>query len=201
MHAFRALSSSSYEWDTLQGLQRWACSEFSNRPLFGVKDKQTGDFSWITYSEFDKDVTSFSSVLLQRGIVKGDKVAIVSNNRPEWAIAAYACYRLGAVVVPLYEQQSSTDWDFIIGDCGAKMVCASTLSVRDRLKAIPDLISSPLQDGGASVGLPLVCFDDTRCSIMAQCGASTLKRVNSQRVTLFCTSVLSGGGRRASLIG
>jgi long-chain acyl-CoA synthetase len=46
-----------------------------------------------------------ASLVSTAGIQKGDKVAIVSKNRVEWAAVAAACYSLGCPVVPLYENQ------------------------------------------------------------------------------------------------
>ncbi len=48
------------------------------------------------------------------GVGKGDQVAIIANNRVEWAVGAYATYGLGAACVPMYEQQLEKDWEFIV---------------------------------------------------------------------------------------
>ena len=54
------------------------------------------------------------------------KVAIISNNRPEWAVSYYAVNGRGAVLVPLYEAQTEKDWRFIIHNCEAKVLIVAT---------------------------------------------------------------------------
>ena len=55
----------------------------------------------ISSSEFYRNVVGVARMLQQWGISKGDRVAILSENRPEWAIADFACLLIGAVVVPI----------------------------------------------------------------------------------------------------
>ena len=50
-------------------------------------------------------VDRFRGGLASLGVQRGDNVAIIANNRVEWAVAAYACYGLGAAFVPMYEAQ------------------------------------------------------------------------------------------------
>ena len=51
---------------------------------------------------------------------------MIANNRAEWAIAAYATYGRKAAFVPMYESQMPRDWEYILKDCGAKVViCAN----------------------------------------------------------------------------
>ena len=59
---------------------------------------------WISISsaEFYQSVVGVARTLQEWGIRKGDRVAILSENRPEWTIADFACLLLGAVVVPIY---------------------------------------------------------------------------------------------------
>jgi long-subunit acyl-CoA synthetase (AMP-forming) len=50
------------------------------------------------------------------------QVALISNNRIEWAAAFYAANGLGAQLVPMYEAQAEKDWKFIINDSDSKLV-------------------------------------------------------------------------------
>lgn len=59
----------------------------------------------MTYKDFGKRVDQCRAALDGLGIARGDKVGIISNNRQEWAVCAYATYSLGAVFVPMYEEQ------------------------------------------------------------------------------------------------
>jgi long-chain acyl-CoA synthetase len=91
---------------------------------------------WTTYAQFGKQVDDFRGGLASLGIKRGDNVAIVSNNRVEWAVAAYACYGLGAALVPMYEAQLPKEWAFIINDCEAVAMIAATDDILKKVEAI-----------------------------------------------------------------
>ena len=63
-----------------------------------------------------------------------DKVAIISNNRIEWAVIACAAYSLNASFVPMYEAQLSKDWTYILNDSGSCAVFCATQEIYDRLQ-------------------------------------------------------------------
>jgi long-chain acyl-CoA synthetase len=119
------------------------------RPLFGTK--QGGGWGWITYGEFANLVECLRGGLAALGVERGDRVAIVSNNRVPWAVAAYACYGLGAIFVPLYEAQASKDWEFVVRDSGAKILFVANETVLGKAKylldAAPSLARLVLMDG------------------------------------------------------
>jgi long-chain acyl-CoA synthetase len=98
--------------------------QYGSRDLFGTK--KGGGWSWTTYAETGKLVDRFRAGLAALGIQKGDKICIVSNNRVEWAVACYACFGLGAALVPMYEAQLPKEWAFIAADCGAVALIAAT---------------------------------------------------------------------------
>src|SRR5450755_3986916 len=62
---------------------------------------------WVSTSslEFYQSVVGVARALREWGIGKGDRVAILSENRPEWTIADFACLLIGAVDVPIYATQ------------------------------------------------------------------------------------------------
>ncbi|MDQ6886626.1 MAG: long-chain fatty acid--CoA ligase [Gemmatimonadota bacterium] len=60
------------------------------------------------------------------GVKRGDRVAILSENRPEWAIVDYACLSAGITDVPLYPQVPSEQIAYILEDCGAVAIFVST---------------------------------------------------------------------------
>ena len=77
------------KFETLVDIYREVVQSFADRPLFGTK--RNGQWQWITYREFGKLTDSFRSGLAALGLKKGDALAIISNNRVEWAATAYAC--------------------------------------------------------------------------------------------------------------
>jgi long-chain acyl-CoA synthetase len=82
------------------------------------------------WKSYDKDeilqiVDNLSKGLLAKGIQKGDKVALMSGNRPEWNFVDFACNQLGVALVPLYPTLSAQDLSYIVKDAEAKMLFVS----------------------------------------------------------------------------
>lgn len=84
--------------------------------------KENGN--WIKYStqDFIEQANKISLALIELGIGKDDKVAIVSWNRPEWNIVDIGIQQLGAVSVPMYPNITVEDYNYIFKDAGVKLV-------------------------------------------------------------------------------
>lgn len=82
------------------------------------------DGTWKSYSSQDvkKIVDSLSLGLLKKGILRGDTVAIISENRPEWNFIDLALQQIGAISVPMYPTISSEDYAFIFDHAAVKMI-------------------------------------------------------------------------------
>jgi long-chain acyl-CoA synthetase len=128
------------KFETLVDIYTDAIKTFPDNPLFGTK--KDGQWNWMTYLEFGKMTDGFRAGLASLGVGKGDRVAIISNNRFEWAVAAYACYGLGAAFVPMYEAQLPKDWEFIVADCEAKMLIVATDAIVEKTKPLLDSVPS-----------------------------------------------------------
>src|ERR1035438_7871686 len=143
-------------YSTLVELFQQAIQTHGSRELFGTK--KDGRWIWTTYTEFGSMVDRFRGGLASLGVQRGDTVAIVSDNRVEWAVAAYACYGLGASYVPMYEAQHPKEWDFIVRDCQAKVLIVATEAVWAKASALVDTVPSlrhiVVLDGGAPAGGP-----------------------------------------------
>jgi long-chain acyl-CoA synthetase len=112
-----------------------AISQFPSRELFGTK--KNGTWVWTTYAEFASQVNKARGGLAGLGITPGggrDKVAVIADNRVEWAVLEYACFGLGAAMVPMYEAQHEKDWEFIINDCDAKIVVAANKAIVEKVQ-------------------------------------------------------------------
>ncbi len=117
-------------FSSLVDMQEWACTEHASKPLLGTK---RGDrYEWIDYATFAEQVDHCRAALARLGVAAGDKVAVISNNRVEWAVGAYATYGRGANYVPMYEAQQSKDWEYILRDSGAKVLLCSTTEIYER---------------------------------------------------------------------
>jgi len=87
--------------------------------------KKEGVYFPITYKEFSEKVTALGCGLQNLGVEKGDKVAILSENRPEWAIADLATMLIGGVVVPLHTTFNPKAILTILNHCKAKILVVS----------------------------------------------------------------------------
>ncbi|MBN1116121.1 MAG: long-chain fatty acid--CoA ligase [Bacteroidales bacterium] len=106
-------------------LDRYENNFADKTDVFGVK--RNG--KWINYSAKDYiDIShKISYGLLSLGINKGDKIATISSNRPEWNFVDMAILMAGAVHVPLFTSLSSEDYQYILEHCEAKLVFVSDL--------------------------------------------------------------------------
>jgi len=83
-----------------------------------------GKNKWNEYTpqQYKKTANELSCALLAKGIAKGDKVALISTNRPEWTITQMAVTQIGAVLVPIYPTITAEDYKYILNHCEAKLV-------------------------------------------------------------------------------
>jgi long-chain acyl-CoA synthetase len=132
------MSSSHYE--NLVDMFERSVKAYGPRELFGTK--KNGTWGWTTYAETGKLVDELRGGLASLGIKNGDHVCLISNNRVEWAVIAYACLGLGAAVVPMYEAQLAKEWAFIAEDCGAVAVIAATKEIYEKCKELPEKVPS-----------------------------------------------------------
>lgn len=93
---------------------------------------------WKKYSSEDliNNVNNVSHGLLALGLTDKDKVAIISNNRPEWNFCDYGCQQTNIVTVPIFPTISNTDLQFILNHGEVKAVFISDKSIYAKLVAI-----------------------------------------------------------------
>jgi long-chain acyl-CoA synthetase len=144
--------SSPQKFANLVDLFEKSCQSFASNDLFGTK--KNGTWQWISYAEVKRRVDLARAGLAGLGVGPGDKVAIIANNRVEWAVLAYATYGLGAAFVPMYEAQHYEDWQFIVEDCEAKILVVANQTIFGKvermLTEIPTLKHIVNLDGDAS---------------------------------------------------
>ena len=91
--------------------------------LHSIKaDKSLNIFSWKDVSE---KIILISNFLRNKGVVKGDRVMLVSEGRPEWMISDLSILRTGAVTVPNYTTYTQKDFEFVLNDCRPKGLIVS----------------------------------------------------------------------------
>jgi long-chain acyl-CoA synthetase len=133
---------------TIPRLYKYLTETLANqttKPL--MKHKVDGKYVPISYDEFKEQTDSFAYGLASLGVKAEDKVAIISENRPEWVFSDMAILSLGAIDVPLYPSLTADSVEFIINNSESKGIIVSNklqltkfLKIRDKCKSIEFII-------------------------------------------------------------
>lgn len=115
----------------LLALYEYAVTEHADKPAFGTLTK--GRWVWTTYRELSRFVDRCRAVLATMGVGRGDRVAVICNNRVEWLAIAHAAYQRRAIFVPMHEAQGEVEWNYILRDAGVKVCFASNMNVWHRV--------------------------------------------------------------------
>ncbi|MEZ4415653.1 MAG: long-chain fatty acid--CoA ligase [Gemmatimonadota bacterium] len=140
---------------TLVELFLEACERRRERPAFQyfVEDQLLG----ISHAEAYETVQRAARALVASGVRRGDRVAILSENRPQWALSDYACLCVGAQDVPIYSTLLPEHIAYILNDSGAKALFLSTAEqwakVREIRSQCPALETVVGFDGDGDEGL------------------------------------------------
>jgi long-chain acyl-CoA synthetase len=102
------------------------------------------DGQWKSYStkEYKEIVDQVSEGLISLGVKKGDKVATITNNRPEWNFINYGVAQIGAILCPVYPTISEADYKFIFNDAEIKYVFLSNQELYAKIDAIRSEVPS-----------------------------------------------------------
>ena len=102
--------------------------------------KHDGNWHSISWQESARQVAAFAESLKRIGVQPGDRVMLVSENRPEWLIADLGIMAAGAITVPAYTTNTTRDHTHILGNSGAKAVIVSSQKLARNL--IPAVLFS-----------------------------------------------------------
>jgi len=103
---------------------------------FALSRKINGKYQGITHDELHREVLAFAGFLKSIGIEKGDRVALLSENRPQWVVADMATMMIGAVNVPLYPSLPPNQIAYIIQNSECKAVITSTMLQLNKIRKI-----------------------------------------------------------------
>ncbi len=130
---------------------------FGSRPV-ALRSKRAGRWVDIGYRDMSARVQDLSVGLQELGVRPGDRVAILSENRPEWAIADYACLAARCTDVPIYPTLPAKQVEYILRDSGAVAVLVSSAAqlekvttIRQRLPALAHIVAFDDSAAGANV--------------------------------------------------
>lgn len=94
----------------------------SSGPNVSMRFKDAEQWRHYTWDQVYEMIEAAAAGFIHLGIEKTDRIALISETRPEWTIADYAIMGIGAVTVPVYPNNSEEDVEFIINDSEAKIV-------------------------------------------------------------------------------
>src|SRR4051812_11912355 len=96
------------------------------------------DGAWVTrtFSEVADTVRSLALGLIDLGIEKGDKVAILANTRPEWTYVDFAALSAGATVVPIYQTNSPEECQYVLENSDAVAVVVEDSEQLEKIRAV-----------------------------------------------------------------
>jgi len=117
-------------------------SIYGNRPALACK--QNGKWIEYTITDYIENANYVSFGLLAMGLTKGDKVATISNNRPEWNFVDMGVSQAGMVHVPIYPTISNEEYAHILSHSEAKVVFVSDKQLYESIKPIADKIPAIL---------------------------------------------------------
>jgi long-chain acyl-CoA synthetase len=110
------------------------CKLHPERPALYYKSKGANRYFSLTWAEWQDKVEKAALGLHALGVRKGDRVAILSENRPEWAISDLAVLSLGAITVPIYPTSSPQDVSYLLQNAGVQTLLVSSLEHLNRLQ-------------------------------------------------------------------
>ncbi|MGF1612172.1 MAG: AMP-dependent synthetase/ligase [Kiloniellales bacterium] len=126
-------------WQSLAALFLQRAEQRKGQPFLWAK--RDGLYQPRTWNETCAAVKELSRGLRSLGLERGERVVLVSENRPEWLIADLAIVAAGAVTVPAYTTNTPADHEHILGDSGAVGAIVSTQALARRL--LPAAIKAP----------------------------------------------------------
>ncbi|EOA63304.1 acyl-CoA synthetase [Corynebacterium glutamicum MT] len=109
--------------------------QIKTRP-YGVLFSKPANYEWVnvTAKEFQDEVFAVAKGIISVGVEQGDRVALLSNTRYEWAVLDFAIWAAGAVSVPIYSSSSLSQIEWIIEDSGAVLAITETPDHTDLMK-------------------------------------------------------------------
>jgi len=125
-------------FDNLIALLVARAAEKGDAPFLWAK--REGQWQSISWAEVARQVAALAASLKRIGLQPGDRVALVSENRPEWLISDLAIMAAGCVTVPTYTTNTTRDHAHILGNSGARAVIVSNQKLARNL--VPAVLTS-----------------------------------------------------------
>lgn len=125
-------------FENLVSLFLTRAEEKADQPFLWAK--RDGEWRSISWAAAARQVASLAASLKRIGLETGDRVALVSENRPEWLIADLGIMAAGCVTVPTYTTNTTRDHAHVLGNSGARAVIVSNQKLAKNL--VPAVLTS-----------------------------------------------------------
>ena len=136
------------EIQTLKDLIEQSADKFKNLTAFQIK--RGNQYQKYSFKKVYELASNLAAHLMETGINPKDRVAILSENRPEWGISYLAAASLGAVCVPLDARLTREEIENLLADSGAKIIIISSELVKLHKFSIKSILMEELENIKAS---------------------------------------------------
>lgn len=175
--------------------------KYSDRPFLWAK--HSGTYQSQSYAEVGTEVKRIAKGLRALGIAKGDRVLLLSENRPEWVIAELAIITIGAVAVPAYTTSTTDDILYILDHSGASAAIVSTEKLARKLlpaarsaDACETVITIDAPGAETQAGVRVLGWDAITAMGADESGEPVEWAADLQRDEVCCFIYTSGTGGR-----
>src|SRR5271163_1590290 len=135
---------------TLPRLLRRNAETMSKRPA--IREKSRGIWQTYTWAEYQREVQDFALGLAAHGFRRGDKLAVIGDNRPRLYWAQLAAHCLGGIAVPMYQDAIASEMAYVLNHAEIRVVVAEDQEQVDKILSL----KPRLRD------LDLIVYDDPR---------------------------------------
>jgi long-chain acyl-CoA synthetase len=186
-------AASGVESKTIADLLPLAAQQHATKRAILYKD-ESGSWVGRTYAEVGETVKGLSLGLIDLGIVKGDKVAILANTRPEWTYFDFAALTAGATVVPIYQTNSPEECRYVLENSDSRAVIVEDEGQLEKIRAIrsqcPDLEHVILMTGSAD---DAIAIEDLAARGAGRPDSEWEERYSSVEPSDICTFIYTSG--------
>ena len=168
----------------------WLDHHAGRRPeKLALHDLDTG--RKFTYAQFNQRSGKLAAVLQSQGIQKGDRVAILAQNCPEYFEVQFACFKIGAIFVPLNWRLTLPELAFIAGDCEPKALVSDDF--------VRDVAAQLAKDCGIDAHLKIGEDGDYETALGAAGDFSRVETRHEDVCTIMYTSGTTGNPKGAMI--
>ncbi len=128
------------DWPNLAAMFFAQARRRGDRPFLWAKSE--GAYRALSWREAAAQVSDLARGLRALGLERGDRVGLVSENRPEWVIADLAIISAGGVTVPAYTTHTIEDHRYLLANSGARAVIVSTAALAQRVLPAADQVDT-----------------------------------------------------------